>query len=249
MDLSEFRAFVLLPFRINDDKTTLIGGLDYTFIGGPLDNLPADRTIDANLHALRLTTGINQRVGEHWAFRVLVTPTLASDFSGDLDGDAFTLQSSVMVQRITESGWRFGLGAAYTNGFGEPKLVPIGELFFKSDNFDLLVLAPIQTVVRYHMKDIILGFRVDLQGNEYALDKHVERGDFPSMESLKFSRYNLGPTLAYTISDQTRIQFSGGFSIKRKLTGTDIEAETENYDLENGSFFKASLFVGTFGRE
>ena len=32
MDLAEFKAFVLIPFRFNEDKTTILGGVDYTFL-------------------------------------------------------------------------------------------------------------------------------------------------------------------------------------------------------------------------
>ena len=91
--------------------------LTIPFLGGPLDNLPSDRKVDANLHALRLTAGLNQKLSEKWAFRILAMPTIASDFSGSLDSDAFTLQASAVVRRITKSGFRFGLGAALHEWF------------------------------------------------------------------------------------------------------------------------------------
>lgn len=248
MDLSEFRAFVLIPFQLNENKTTLLGGLDYTFLGGPLDNLPNNRKVDANLHALRLTAGINQKLGDQWAFRVLLNPTVASDFSGSLTSEAFTLQASAVLRHITKSGFRFGLGSAYTNGFGEPKLVPLAELIYKKENFDLLIIAPVQAAIRYHFGNFFAGFRVDLQGNEYALSVDDERKNLPQIESLKFSRYNIGPTIAWNMSDNTRIQLSGGVSLKRKLTATDVHNATEDYGLENGAFLKASIFFGNFER-
>lgn len=249
MDLSEFKAFFLVPFRMNEGKTTILAGIDYNFLGGPLDNLPADRKIDANLHALRITTGLNQRINRQWAFRILLMPTLASDFSGTFSSEAFTLQASAVVRRITKSGFRFGLGAAYTNGFGEPKIVPIGEVFYKKDNFDLLIVAPVQAAIRYHFKDFFVGFRVDLQGNEYALNADNNNDNFLQLQSIKFSRYNLGPNVAWTISQSFRLQLSGGLSIKRKLTAINVNNESLDYGLENGAYIKAGIFFGNFKRE
>lgn len=248
IDLAEFRAFVLIPFRMNEDKTTLLGGVDYTFLGGPLDNLPEGRKVDANLHALRFTGGINQQLDDKWAFRAMLMPTIASDFSGSLTSDAFTLQASATVRHITRSGWRIGLGAAYTNGFGEPQLVPLGELGYRNDRFDLVVVAPIQMAFRYHFDDFFAGFRIDLQGNEYALSVDDERQNLPQIQSVKFSRYNIGPTFAWNMSDNLRIQLSGGVSVQRKLTATDIDNATEDYGLKNGAYLKAGIFFGNFER-
>ncbi|NHF60515.1 hypothetical protein FK220_014260 [Flavobacteriaceae bacterium TP-CH-4] len=243
INLSEFRAFLLLPFRLKNDKTILLAGVDYLFLGGPLEDLPNDRKVDANLHALRVTVGINQKLGEQWGFRALLSPTLASDFSGNISSDAFTLQASGVIRRITERGFKYGLGVAYTNGFGEPRVVPLAEFIYKKDNFDVLVLAPVQATIRYRLNKFILGFRVDLQGNEYALNVDSNLPNLQQVESVKFSRYNVGPTLAMDISKDIRLQLSGGLSLKRKLTSTNADQTTEDYGLENGAFFKASFLL------
>ena len=243
INLTEFRAFFLAPFRLKNDKTVLLAGIDYIFLGGPLEDLPNDRKVDANLHALRATLGINQKLGEQWAFRVMLAPTLASDFSGNLSSDAFTLQASGVIRRITESGFKYGLGVAYTNGFGEPRIVPLAEFIYQKDNFDVLVLAPVQAAIRYRLKKLILGFRVDLQGNEYALNVDSNLPNLQQVESVKFSRYNIGPTVALEISKDIRLQLSGGLSLKRKLTSTNADRTTEDYGLENGAFFKASFLL------
>ena len=243
VNLSEFRAFFLAPFRLKNDKTILVAGVDYTFLGGPLEDLPNDRKVDANLHAIRVTAGINQKFGEQWAFRVLLAPTLASDFSGNLSSEAFTLQASGLVRRIAESGIKYGLGVAYINGFGEPRVVPLAEFIYKKDNFDIAVLAPIQAAIRYRLNKLILGFRVDLQGNEYALNVDSNLPNLQQVESVKFSRYNIGPTVAMGISKDVRLQLSAGLSLKRKLTSTNADQTTEDYGLENGAFFKASFFL------
>ena len=243
VNLSEFRAFFLAPFRLKNESTILLAGVDYTFLGGPLEDLPNDRNVDANLHALRVTAGINQKLGEQWAFRVMLAPTLASDFSGNLSSDAFTLQASGVIRRITESGFKYGLGVAYTNGFGEPRVVPLAEFIYKKGDFDVLVLAPVQAAIRYKLNKLILGFRVDLQGNEYALNVDSNLPNIQQVESVKFSRYNIGPTVAMDVSKDIRLQLSGGLSLKRKLPSTNSDQTTEDYGLENGAFFKASFFL------
>ncbi len=243
INISEFRAFFLAPFKLKNDKTTLFTGVDYTFLGGPLNDLPNDRSVDANLHALKFSAGINQRLSNNWAVRAIISPTIASDFSGSLSSDAFTLQASGLVRYITDNGIKYGLGAAYTNGFGEPQLVPVGEFIYRSGNWDVLILAPIQAAIRYHLNKVILGFRVDLQGNEYALNVENTDRNIGQVESIKFSRYNIGPTVATDLSKSVRLVLSGGLSLSRKLTATDVNGDTEDYGLENGAFLKASFLL------
>ncbi|UJH66389.1 DUF6268 family outer membrane beta-barrel protein [Allomuricauda sp. SCSIO 65647] len=243
INISEFRAFFLAPFKLKNDKTTLLAGVDYTFLGGPLNDLPNDRSVDANLHALKFSAGINQRLSDNWAVRAIISPTIASDFSGSLRSDAFTLQASGLVRRITNNGIKYGLGAAYTNGFGEPQLVPIGEFVYRSGNWDVLILAPVQAAVQYRLNKLILGFRVDLQGNEYALNLEDTNRNMGQVESVKFSRYNIGPTIATDLSKSVRLQLSGGLSLARKLRATDVNGDTEDYGLENGAFLKASFLL------
>ncbi len=243
INLSEFKAFFLAPIRLKNDKTILLAGIDYTFLGGPLNDLPNDRSVSANLHALKFTAGINQKLNEKWAVRAILSPTIASDFSGSLQSDAFTLQASGLVRHIASNDLKYGLGAAYTNGFGEPKLVPIAEFVYRKGNFDVLVIAPIQAAVRYRINKLALGFRVDLQGNEYALNVEDTSSNVGQVESVKFSRYNIGPTVATDLSESIRLQLSAGISIKRKLTATDINGDTEDYGLENGAFLRASFLL------
>ncbi len=243
IDLQEFRAFILVPFRLENENTVLLAGADYTFLGGPLKELPGDRSVSANLHAIRLTGGIQQKLGDHWGVRAMISPTFASDLSGNLGGDAFTLQASALIRRMSGQAYTYGLGLAYTNGFGEPQLVPIAEFTYRSDRVDVAVLAPVQAAFRYHLDKVVLGFRVELQGNEYALDIADTAGNLGQVESLKFSRYNIGPTVSTDLTDALRLQLSGGLSLKRKLTATLADASSEDYGLESGAFLKASLLL------
>jgi len=195
--------------------------------------LPNDRSVDANLHALKFSAGINHKLNEKWAVRAILSPTIASDFSGSLSSDAFTMQASGLVRHIPNDNIKYGLGAAYTNGFG----------VYRKGNFDVLVLAPVQAAVRYRLNKVMVGFRVDLQGNEYALNGEDANSNVGQVESVKFSRYNIGPTIATDLSKSVRLQLSGGLSLKRKLTATNVNGETEDYGLENGAFLKASFLI------
>lgn len=72
-----------------------------------------------------------------------------------------------------------------------------------------------QAAIRYHFDDFFVGFRVNFQGNEYALNVDDNNDNLPQIQSVKFSRYNIGPTIAWTTSDKLRLQLSGGISMKR----------------------------------
>lgn len=67
-----------------------------------------------------------------------------------------------IIRRITESVFKYGLGAAYIKGFAETKLVPLTEFVYRIGNFDVSVLAPVRAAIRYRLNKLIIGFRVDL---------------------------------------------------------------------------------------
>ena len=121
--------------------------------------------------------------------------------------------------------------------------MPLTEFVYRIGDFDVSVLAPVQAAIRYRLNKLILGFRVDLLGNEYALDVDNNLPNLQQVESVKFSRFNIGRTIAANLTKDVRVQLSGGLSLKPKLTSTNADQTSEDNGLENGAFLKARFLL------
>ncbi|MEZ4810805.1 MAG: DUF6268 family outer membrane beta-barrel protein [Allomuricauda sp.] len=245
MNVQELEAFVRIPVKLKNDKTVLVNELRYNLVRAPFDDLPNDRSFDANLHSLQYNLGVIQGLDEKWGIKVNLKPTLASNFNGGISSDDFFFQGSLVVFKKVDEFIKYGLGAAYTNGFGEPKTVPILAFNYKGDAVRLDVVAPTKLNFAYQPGKIAYGFDVELDGGQYHLSS--QEGDGPivtNQETVKFSRYNVGPTIGWNVNDNSRFEISAGISLKRTLKAIDTSGVETDYDMENGVFFKSAFIFG-----
>jgi len=87
----------------------------------------------------------------------------------------------------------------------------------------------------------ILGLLIDLLDKKNALNIDNRRANLPQVESVKFSCYNIGPTLAADLSKDIMIQLFGDISLRRKFAATNAH-NTKDYGFKNGAFLNASIF-------
>ncbi|MEZ4964570.1 MAG: DUF6268 family outer membrane beta-barrel protein [Saprospiraceae bacterium] len=245
LDVSEFDVKLFLPLQLKNGSTTIINSLEWSFINTFFNQLPADYSFEADLHAIQYTLGLNQQFNEKWGMTLLAKPTLASNFKDGVSGGDFFMQGSAVLHRKINERLRIGAGAAYTNGFGEPKLVPLLNLRYRTEKLDLNATLPVKIRATYTAGRLMLGLNAGLEGNQYNLQ--LGERDLPAIEkvdAVKFSRYNIGPVLGYTIPGAGRLEVSAGLSLKRTFKVVDASNEEINFDLDNGLFVKTGFYFG-----
>lgn len=245
LDVSELKFNFLLPTPLKNGSTTIINGLEWHFVNAFFDQLPDDYSFEANLHSFQYKFGINQQFNEKWGVRFLVQPTLASNFKNGISGDDFYLQGSLVVHHAINNGLRIGAGAAYTNGFGEPKMVPVLNVKYKTEKFDLDILAPVKMSAKYYAGNLLVGLKAEVDGNQYHLQFSDEANPkTDNLDAVKFSRYNVGPVVGWTIEGQGRVELSAGVSLNRIFKVVDVNDAELDYDLNNGFFVKTGFYFG-----
>lgn len=245
LNVQELDAFVRVPIELKNGKTVLVNELRYHLVRAPFDDLPSDRNFDANLHSVQYNLGIIQNLGSKWGIKANLKPTLASNFNAGITSDDFFFQGSLVGFKKVDESLGYGLGLAYTNGFGEPKTLPILAFNYHSGSVRLDVLLPSKLNFAYQPAKITYGFDVELEGGQYHLSS--QEGDGPivtNQETVKFSRYNIGPTVGWNVNGNSRFEISAGISLKRTLKAIDNEGVEADYDLENGVFFKSAFIFG-----
>lgn len=107
------------------------------------------------------------------------------------------------------------------------------------------MVAPVELSVLLRKHSFTYGAAVELEGGEFHLSSNP--GDGPvitNLDRIRFSRFNIGPTVAWHFADHLRLQVSGGIALKRTLK-TITQSGTENdLDLESGIFIKSGIYLG-----
>ena len=245
LSVTELDAFLKYPIKLKNEKTILINTLKWHFVKAPFDDLPADRSFEANLHSIQYDFTVRHKLSEKWIGIVSLSPTLASNFKNGISGDDFFFQGMVGFKYQQNRFMSYGAGVSYTNGFGEPKTVPILLFDYKTDRIKISIKAPVSASFKYKSKKVSYGLDAKLEGGQYNLASNNNSGSITSNnETVKFSRYNIGPAIGWNFDKNYRFEVSAGISLKRTLKAVDNNGIETDYDLDNGLFLKTSFYFG-----
>lgn len=245
MDVTELDAFIRIPSKLGSENTILINGLRWHYVKAPLDDLPNDRNFDANLHSIEYSIGMIHQFSDQWGVRVMLRPTLASNFRDGISSDDFFFQGSAVAFKTVNESWRYGIGISYMNGFGEPRTFPVLAMNYKTEDVSLGIIAPVRLNFAYEPGKISYGFDIALEGGQFHLSSKPGDGIIiTTQDSIKFSRYNIGPTLGWDAGVTSRFEISAGISLKRTLKAINDSGTETDYDLANGIYLSLGYYMG-----
>ena len=143
-------------------------GADYLYTHYSYEGLP---TRDRDLH--RLAVPVEWSSHGTTSVTLTATPTVATSSNVFQDlfsrgtGDDFELYARVTVQRGTEAGWGWLLGAAYDDRFGDPEPYPVVAMTYASERLALEVGWP-RASAQWHANDAFdLGLEVEPAGTRW----------------------------------------------------------------------------------
>jgi len=245
LNVTELDAFVRYPIQLKNEKTILINTIKWHYVKAPFDDLPEDRRFDANLHSIQYDFTLRQKLSDNWTGLISLRPTLASNFKDGISGDDFFFQGMAGIQYQSSEFTKYGAGVSYSNGFGEPKTFPILMFDYMTENTVTSIKAPVSASFKYQPNKVSYGVDAKLEGGQYHLSSTDNSGPvITSNETVKYSRYNIGPTVGWGFNDSSRFEVSAGISLKRTLKAIDNAGVETDYDLENGLFLKTAFYLG-----
>lgn len=243
ISFQEFGAFINLPKKLKNNKTLLINGFGYGFVEASLDtqlfpSMESNKTLQTFYYRLTLI----QQWNENWNILFNVTPTLASDFEGQLSADDFVFQGAVVVTRTINSTLKIGSGIAYSTRFGTPRPVPLINLQYKNNKHQINTLLPLNLKYSYNLspKDRLkIGFQCSLDGANF----NTLTTGTNNIDEINYSRANIGALIDYKITKMLRLEAYGGLSAARRYTVIDTDSTEYNFDSETAPFFSLGIVL------
>lgn len=202
------------------------------------------RDLPTALHAIDARVGLLWRFAERWSAAAAFTPGLHSDL-GDVRGRDVVWGGSLLLVRsvgdVRPGGDtnRIGLGAAITDRFGSPLLVPLLLLdWCPSGRWFVKGTLPLELEAgRRISTPLSVGLEALQKGFMYRLGAAPFDG-----QVIRYREVQIGLFLDLGISERAHVRVSGGFS-----TGHEFELRDEGNDrtLVSGDFGSSLFARGT----
>ncbi len=238
---SEFRGAFYLPKLLNNKKTILVNGLEFSSLIPEFKSDLTTETLSRDFYSISYNLGaihfFNNRV---WSMTINLKPTLASDFKEKISSDDFIFQGTILVTKKRSKHLKYGLGLSYNTRFGAKQILPILQLVYKTDRWETMIYLPAYISQFYKFTQSKLGLTIGLNGNNYNFRNNSIVG--LDLDKLGYSRVNIGPDFETKLSKNLRINLNAGISVANKLDWLDADGDSVlDLSPENKFFAKIEL--------
>ncbi|WP_196888649.1 DUF6268 family outer membrane beta-barrel protein [Aureivirga sp. CE67] len=236
--IEEYRINFNYPIVSKDKKTILINGISYVNMK-PVYNFNTTFTNETseNYYSISYNLGLVKRLKKDWTITALVSPTLASDFNGELKSDDFILQASAIATKQVSKNLNYGFGLSYNTRFGQPLVVPILQLTYVKNKWKTVVIFPgiIGEFYQFN-KNNTVGLLAAINGSQFNISTKET-----VLDNLNYTRVNFGPSYERSIYKDLKINLFTGYTLAKKISWSTFTKGDIDLKPENSYFFQISL--------
>jgi hypothetical protein len=192
VSFQEFSAFLNFPKQLKNNKTVLINGVGYGLVEATLHNPPSLLTSKdgKKLHAFYYQLTLAHKWNEKWTLLANIKPTFASDFEEKLGSDDLIFQGLVMATRKMNDKFKIGAGVLNSTRLGEPIVLPVVNMHYKSNRSELNALLPMNIKYTYSLlpeEKLKLGVKYARNGANF----NILANDMADIDKINYSRANV----------------------------------------------------------
>jgi hypothetical protein len=241
--VQEAGAFFNIPVVFKDKKTVLVNGLSYAavnvnFQATTMPNVPPSTTLQALTYRLMLL----HQTKTNWSLAGVFEPTLASDFKSTLSRDDLVVQSMVLAIKQLNKNFHLGAGLAYTTRFGNPMVVPLLPIRFKSGRHRINAMLPIRLLYAYELyAGLDIGLKAVVNGASFNVTGYSTTN--VEINKINYTRANLGPVIYYRPRKFVTIEITGGLNTNRNLQIVDVYNRSLNNTTSTEGFINIGLVI------
>lgn len=202
---TRFKGVINVPFEISKE-TYLIIGSEYNFFNIKYDKEFSFDTEDLErLHILDLNIGYITKWNENWRLILILTPRLASNFSGStLSDDFFFNATGTLLKSVNniDKPFRIVAGLSFNSTTGLPFPLPIVSYYKKFHPNWSYTLGTTRSNLRYHWKKQSLQLALLLDGYFINVQNNIELPQDKVGSKLSLSAVVSGLEYQYKITKE-----------------------------------------------
>lgn len=242
VSFSEMKVSLSYLKLLKNKKTALINSVEFTNLKPTFSEGINASTISRNFYSAAYNLAMVNPLGtKGWSYALGVKPTLASDFKEKLSSEDFILQVIAIFSKRANENFKYGFGVSYNTRFGKRQIMPILQLIYKKNKWEMNTYIPAYISEFYHFKTSKLGLTISVNGNNYNFKNNLALTGL-DLDKLIYSRINIGPEYEIKLMKKIKLNLSGGITVANKLDWIDGDGDSElDLSPENKVFFKAGL--------
>lgn len=226
------------PIKITEDDNLLLGvNYEVQFVEykdfKPMTidgKVVLERDLPEDLHALDLSIGWARTWTKEWSTVLKFTPGLHSDFKEVKEDDVAFTGSGLVRWKMDEKS-SFGLGAAFSEAFGDPSAIPLVDInWHPTETFFIKGLLPLNIDVNYQvLEELGIGIEGKLNGYRYRLTDNQPW----DRAVLVYREVRVGPFIDFKIGELGHLKVSGGVVTAQKF---EINDKNNSDELVGGDY-------------
>jgi len=242
VSFSEMKVSLSYLKLLKNKKTALINSVEFTNLKPTFSEGINISTISRNFYSAAYNLAMVNPLGtKGWSYALGVKPTLASDFKEKLSSEDFILQVIAIFSKRANENFKYGFGVSYNTRFGKRQIMPILQLIYKKNKWEMNTYFPAYISKFYHFKTSKLGLTISVNGNNYNFKNNLALTGL-DLDKLIYSRINIGPEYEIKLMKKIKLNLSGGITVANKLDWIDGGGDSElDLSPENKVFFKTGL--------
>ena len=238
-----FTAKMAIPVLLSGQNTMLLHFLTFRWLHQSYDQVALAGQVyrPEYLYSIKYGLVFIQRISPRWQFAFLLQPSMHSDLK-KITSKHIRLRAGFIFEKEVSDRFSYGLGAGYSDDFGDEKVLPVFRLNWKpGDNWRFKFDIPQKLEIWYLFSSQIRGgIEAKVTGAHYRIGENISLEDGSSLQGgrVKYSILNAGPSIRFNIYKGLDLSINAGRSFYRRL---------ELYDVDNNQLFDTqyenSLFL------
>lgn len=200
-----------------------------------------------HFHSFSYSIGASIPMKNNWRFTGVFSPTLASNFEGDVRfNDIQFLGIAFFGKAINQSkNLYLNIGAMYSNTFGSPTPLPYFSLIWNPSKKFKYELGFPNTGVTYKASEkLSFGSRLFIAGDNLRLgDNLTYQNKSTSIDNIRLSNFGWGLNANKKFNKHISLKVAGGYTFSRKFEFNDGSTVVRDFKLDNNFYTNIGLSI------
>ncbi len=200
-----------------------------------------------HFHSLSYAIGASIPLKNNWRLTGVFSPTLASNFEGDIEFEDFQFLGLFFFGKAINKSKNLylNIGAMYSNTLGVPTPLPYFSLTWTPNKKFKYEFGFPNTGVTYKAnKKLSFGSKLFISGENLRLGHNlVHQEQKTVIDNIKLTNFGWGLEGKMKFNKHISLRLSGGYTFSRQFKFNKGNTEVRNFSLDNNFFARAGFSI------
>jgi len=244
---NKFVAKGTLYRKVTKNRSMFFHTASYANININYSNKLSIPTELEHFNSFSYSIGASIPLKNKWRLTGVFSPTLASNFEGDVQFNDIQFLGIVFFGKPINKtrSLYLNIGAMYSNTFGSPAPLPYFSLVWNANKKFKYELGFPNTGVTYKASEkLSFGSRLFIAGENLRLgDNLVYQNESTNIDNIRLSNFGWGLNMNKKFNKHISLKVAGGYTFSRKFEFNDGSTKIRDFKLDNNFYTNIGLSI------